>query len=462
MKKIIIPILLLIVGCIVGIGLYFNSHYIPNTIIDYELNSIEVGNKSYEKVAEMLKQDLGSHKYTITKVDGSSQVVLLKDISENLIIEDIVELLKVNREGKITETEFKIDVLDLIVFDDEKINSVFTSVKNDFSINPINSRDAYISFVEDKKQYEIISEVIGNELTEDAYDKFKNEINSYNFNLNLVDLGCYIMPNIYKDNEILLKNLELYKKYETFVLTYSFGDDKEILDIDFWNKWITPQYSESNPEMLNVESPFVLNQDSVDDYVLELARKYNTYGKARTFVTSTGEVKQITKGDYGWILNKKKMSEDIMTHFNEVKSEEKEAIFSQKAISFGESDFTNSYVEVSIPKQRVWMYVNGECIVDTPVVTGNISKGHNTREGVFSLTYKTRNATLRGADYASFVYYWMPFDGGIGLHDATWRGSFGGNIYKTNGSHGCVNMPLEAAKTVYNNLESNMPIIVWD
>lgn len=462
MKKIIILILLLIVGSIVGIGLYFNSHYIPNTIIDYELNSIEVGNKSYEKVAEMLKQDLGSHKYTITKVDGSSQVVLLKDISENLIIEDIVELLKVNREGKITETEFKIDVLDLIVFDDEKINSVFTSVKNDFSINPINSKDAYISFVEDKKQYEIISEVIGNELTEDAYDKFKNEINSYNFNLNLVDLGCYIMPNIYKDNEILLKNLELYKKYETFVLTYSFGDDKETLDIDFWNKWITPQYLESNPKMLNVESPFVLNQDSVDDYVLELAKKYNTYGKARTFVTSTGEVKQITKGDYGWILNKKKMSEDIMTHFNEVKSEEKEAIFSQKAISFGESDFTNSYVEVSIPKQRVWMYVNGECIVDTPVVTGNISKGHNTREGVFSLTYKTRNATLRGADYASFVYYWMPFDGGIGLHDATWRGSFGGNIYKTNGSHGCVNMPLEAAKTVYNNLESNMPIIVWD
>ena len=107
------------------------------------------------------------------------------------------------------------------------------------------------------------------------------------------------------------------------------------------------------------------------------------------------------------------------------------------------------------------MYVNGECIVDTPVVTGNVSAGHNTRKGVFCLTYKTRNATLRGPGYASFVYYWMPFDGGIGLHDATWRGSFGGSIYKTNGSHGCVNMPLEAAKTVYNNLESNMPIIVW-
>ena len=462
MKKIIVPILLLVVAGVVGIGLYFNSHYVPNTVIDYGLNSIEVGNKSYEEVAEMLKQDLGSHKYNITKVDGDSQVVLLKDISESIVIEDIINLLKTNREGKITEKEFEIAISDLIVFNEEKINSVFNSINNDFISNPITSKDAYISYIEDKKQYEIISEVIGNELIDNADEIIKNEIINYNFDLNLVDLGCYIMPNIYKDNEILVNNLELYKKYETLVLTYSFGDNKETLDISFWNKWMTPQYSEANPKVLKVENPFVLNQDSVDDYVLELAKKYNTYGKARTFVTSTGEVKQITKGDYGWILNKKKMSEDIMTHFSELKSEEKEAIFSQKAISFGENDFTNSYVEVSIPEQRVWMYVNGECIVNTPVVTGNISKGHNTREGVFSLTYKTRNATLRGADYASFVYYWMPFDGGIGLHDATWRGSFGGKIYKTNGSHGCVNMPLEAAKTVYNNLESNMPIIVWD
>lgn len=460
MKKVIIPILLLVVAGIVSIGLYFNFHYVPNTVIDYGLNSIEVGNKSYEEVAEILKADLDSHKYNITKVDGKSQVVLLKDISENLIIEDIVNLLKTNREGKISEKRFEIAISDLVVFSDEKINGVFASIKNDFIENPVNSKDAYISFIEDKKQYEIVPEVIGNELVDGADEKIKNEIINYNFNLDLVDLGCYIMPNIYKDNEVLVKNFELYKKYESLVLTYSFGENKETLDIGIWNKWIIPQYLETG--LLNAENPFVLNQDSIDDYVLELARKYNTYGKARIFVTSTGEVKEITKGDYGWILNKKKMSEDILTHFYDVKSEEKEAIFSQKAISFGESDFTNSYVEVSIPEQRVWMYVNGECIVNTPVVTGNISKGHNTREGVFSLTYKTRNATLRGADYASFVYYWMPFDGGIGLHDATWRSSFGGKIYKTNGSHGCVNMPLEAAKTVYNNLESDMPIIVWD
>ena len=161
------------------------------------------------------------------------------------------------------------------------------------------------------------------------------------------------------------------------------------------------------------------------------------------------------------ILDKAKMIEDIKNHIVSKNSETVEGIFSQKGALFGEKDFSNSYVEVSISNQRVWMYVNGECIVDTPVVTGNVGKNMGTRKGIFSLTYKTKNAVLRGADYETPVNYWMPFDGGIGLHDATWRGSFGGNIYKWNGSHGCVNMPLKAAKTVYENIDKTMPIIVW-
>ena len=105
------------------------------------------------------------------------------------------------------------------------------------------------------------------------------------------------------------------------------------------------------------------------------------------------------------------------------------------------------------------MYEDGELILESPIVTGN--GGKHTRKGIYSLTYKTKNATLRGADYESFVYYWMPFEGGIGMHDATWRSNFGGNIYKTNGSHGCINMPLNNAKIVYENIDSLAPIIVW-
>ena len=70
-----------------------------------------------------------------------------------------------------------------------------------------------------------------------------------------------------------------------------------------------------------------------------------------------------------------------------------------------------------------------------------------------SLKYKQTGATLRGEDYETFVNYWMPFDGGIGMHDATWRSKFGGDIYKTKGSHGCINLPLSVAKKIYEYVQ---------
>ena len=85
---------------------------------------------------------------------------------------------------------------------------------------------------------------------------------------------------------------------------------------------------------------------------------------------------------------------------------------------------------------------------------------HDTPKGTYKIQYKTRNTYLTGADYRSFVNYWMPFYGGYGLHDATWRSSFGGDIYKYGGSHGCVNLPLSKAKKIYNNSYAGMRVVI--
>lgn len=129
--------------------------------------------------------------------------------------------------------------------------------------------------------------------------------------------------------------------------------------------------------------------------------------------------------------------------------------------------YFESYVEIDISRQKVWMYYNGKCIVETDCVTGTKGK-YDTPTGLFYLTYKTEDDYLEGFNedgtpYKSFVDYWMPFNGGIGLHDASWRyGNFGGNIYKNNGSHGCINLPLAAARTIYKYIDSSMPIIVYE
>ena len=64
--------------------------------------------------------------------------------------------------------------------------------------------------------------------------------------------------------------------------------------------------------------------------------------------------------------------------------------------------------------------------------------------------------------YEQPVTYWMPFNGNVGIHDAdTWRSEYGGEIYKTSGSHGCVNTPTANAEKIFNTVEIGTPVIVY-
>ena len=99
--------------------------------------------------------------------------------------------------------------------------------------------------------------------------------------------------------------------------------------------------------------------------------------------------------------------------------------------------------------------------MDTDLVSGNVSAGHKTPDGIYGVTYKAQSVVLRGPGYASFVYYWMPYKGGVGMHDATWRNKFGGTIYKSAGSHGCINLPLSVAKQIYEQVEAGFPVVSY-
>ena len=121
-------------------------------------------------------------------------------------------------------------------------------------------------------------------------------------------------------------------------------------------------------------------------------------------------------------------------------------------------------MEVNLTAQHLWFYKNGNLIVDSDFVSGNVGRGNGTHTGIYGITYKTRDAILgenSGADYRSPVSFWMPFNGNEGLHDANWRSKFGGSIYKTNGSHGCVNLPYSAAEKIYNNIEAGVAVVVF-
>ncbi|MEG1848262.1 MAG: L,D-transpeptidase, partial [Lachnospiraceae bacterium] len=124
-------------------------------------------------------------------------------------------------------------------------------------------------------------------------------------------------------------------------------------------------------------------------------------------------------------------------------------------------DIGQNYVEIDLSAQHLYVHQAGQVTEESDFVSGNLAKGHATPAGIYGLTYKERDATLRGETYESHVDYWMPFNGNIGMHDAGWRKEFGGDIYLTKGSHGCVNLPTKKAERIYELVEKGMPVICY-
>ncbi len=118
-------------------------------------------------------------------------------------------------------------------------------------------------------------------------------------------------------------------------------------------------------------------------------------------------------------------------------------------------------IDIDIDSQTLTYYVDGIPVLQTPVVTGNVRGGCSTPRGNYTVRNKATNVTLVGRGYASFVKYWVPIVGNsIGIHDANWRSSFGGDIYRTNGSHGCINVPPSTMEQFYPMIEVGTPVHV--
>lgn len=160
------------------------------------------------------------------------------------------------------------------------------------------------------------------------------------------------------------------------------------------------------------------------------------------------------------------LTSDINSH----KDVDREPVYLQKGAGTysKELNIGDTYVDIDLSRQHVSFFKEGKQKYESDCVTGCIAAGHGTPTGIYSLGNKSRNITLKGGGkkgsktyYESFVNYWMAFIGNsIGLHDASWRSSFGGEIYKYSGSHGCVNLPPSKAGDLYKVIDIGTPVIV--
>lgn len=297
----------------------------------------------------------------------------------------------------------------------------------------------------------MVAETEGNRLNrERTVEAVKAAVAGLETKLDLAAAGCYEEPKVTAEDAGLKKTYEKLQNYVNTTVTYTFGEEREVLDADTVAGWIVRKGSRAE-----------LDPELVKEYVNALRRKHDTVFHKRKFMTSYGEEVTIELGDYGWWMDVGQEVEELIGLLERGEGGERVPVYRQTAASYDTPDYGDSYVEINLTAQHLFLYQNGECVLESDFVSGNPSRGNDTPPGIYGITYKERNATLNGDTYSTPVSFWMPFNNNVGMHDATWRTEFGRNIYMTNGSHGCINLPYAIAQEIYDYVEKNTPVICY-
>lgn len=431
-------------------SLYFSKYSFFNTVI----NGVDVSLKAHEDIEDIIRIYVEDYKLQLVERNGQIEEIIGQDIGMEYNEKNSIDKVYPGQNpfkwiiSLLKEQEYYVD--DLFVYNKDnlanKINGLNCS--NTDIIEPQN-----VSFKYAFGSYTVIEEVYGNKIIKDElYEDIEMSILKGVRKLNLNENHCYENPRYTLNSDKTLETKNLLNEYVKAKITYKFGSEKETLDGNIISEWLSVDE--------NLET--IISEIAVMKYVEKLSKKYDTVGIVRKFKTSMGKKIEVSGGLYGWEINRGAETEALLENIKLGNVFEKEPIYTQKALYRAENEIGNTYVEVNITRQHLWFYKNGKLITQGSVVTGNPNRGHSTVIGTYMLNYKQKGATLTGPGYEAPVTYWMPFFGNIGIHDASWRYSFGNDIYKRRGTHGCINAPIYLAKIIFDNIEEGTPIICYE
>ncbi len=446
-----------------SVAIYFQTHFLPGT----RVNGMDCSQLEIQPVADMVEQQAMEYELIVTgrDVKNTEEQVTLGTISAESINLQLVDI-----EGAISHVMEQQDellwplyymgqrvdsysIVQGVTFDEEMLEASVKEWEAFQKKNMIAPKDAYISdYSEEKGGYELIQEVKGTTIdVEAALVQIANAITGRVAEINLDEKACYVDAKVTVEDADLQKTVDAANKCLESKITYDWNGTKVELGKEQIKEWITVANNKAT-----------LDEEAIAEFVTENAQKWDTYGKNRNFMTTLGVELNLPSGAFGWLTDKAAETEELIALIKKGETTEREPIYSVRGFRKGNNDIGNSYVEIDLTHQHLYVYIGGAVVFETDFVSGLMTDpGCVTPAGVFGLTYKTTNAVLRGADYEEPVSFWMPFHGNYGMHDATWRTEFGGDIYLENGSHGCINLPLEAAGQIYGYVYDGFPIICY-
>ncbi len=475
----------IVVGAYLASAFFFARHFFPNTVV----NGVDCSWNTVSKGCEFLEHVTDGYTLTLIEKEGNTEEIYGDDINMHIDPQEMMEELLEQQNGFAWIAHIfyptRYDFENTGLFDEtslERVVADLACVDEDVITYPVEPKlSGYVEGV----GYEIVDPVYGNVVDESILlDSLESAIGRMETSFDLEETGCYVIPDFDAEIEKLTQIQKKLNKVVNTTITYEFGNDQVVLDGSQIHDWLVitiedpddetessqngeestltvsdmgPDLSESDIENMSVG----VDRDKLAEFVADIADTYNTKYKAHTLINHAGETITVSGGNYGWNIDQATTVEELSGYLSNGEDYTGEVAFFQRAAQFGQPDYGDTYLEVSIAEQHFWYYRDGVLTLDSALVSGNTSTGHGTPLGTYQIAYKARNQTLTGENYSTPVSYWMPFYAGCGFHDASWRSSFGGTIYKYSGSHGCLNLPASVAAELYSYIEGGECVLIY-
>ena len=520
-KKVGLIIGLSILGVLlIGIAVYLIFGYMHKDefFTGTMINGTDVSGMTVEQVEKELSDSAAEYVLAVTTKEEDTVEIKAEDISYQYDLEGTVKGVhdaQVWWQWGFSYLPFGPDFAEEhipTVYDASALETIVAGwdfMQKENQIAPVDSELVY-----ETDKYVVTDHVDGNTIDEKIFSEAVTAaVDNGVTALTVEETGAYVYPVVTSDDPILNDNAAFLNAEANFDIIYNMpdGSTKSIEKENFLD-WMS----------IDEEGRYFCDEAALNEKLSAFVDEMNAVveasnGSEVTFMSGNPNnkrevtVKCYTNGK--WVLDvegeKAQLAADVLAK----KTVTREPVYSSRRFQGG-GILGSTYVEIDLSAQHLWYYEDGELKLESDIVSGTYTvPSRRTPGGIYDLDYKQRDRTLRGQmkavvteiqtpvevvvpgtpavydelgnlvqeatpdtvvtqmkteqkvemkpEYESFVSYWMPFNGGIGMHDATWRGSFGGSYYKYSGSHGCINMPKSKAASLYEMIETNCTVVCY-
>lgn len=458
-----LPLLVTLVVILAAAGILYGTGVLAAPVfpIGTKVSGVSVSEQSAKEAGETLQQAAEDYKLTV-RFAQNTRTFSAKELGLTVDEDALKRLVKVMQQGQNAASAAE---------DAQTVFTCETDLKEEMQDLPERTahadkatQDAVLTYDKKARKYVIQEEQVGGTIdTQALAEAVQTAAEQLQPELDAVGAGLYGGETVRRsDDEKLNQALEQANQMLKTDVTYTFEVERknvygeEQLNKSAIQKWLT--VSEDGKRVQ-------IDEDKVEDYVNEVARIYSVKEPTTAqFVTASGDHVEVEAPITDESVDTQALKKDILNAIQEGATGQRKAPYRQtRTGEQGTTDLGGTYVEVDLDKQHLYLYVNGKKKAEGDICSGSVADGCATPAGLYTIKTKDYDRYLVGVGYRDWVHYFMPFNGGIGLHDSTWREAdeYGGDVYLESGSHGCINMPLELVKTVDEYIDVGDYVILY-